>query len=112
MRLNQKQVNAVAAYLTRIPYPACALCANQDWKVSETVFSLPEYAPSNIMSLVDLMHAGPEEALSQPAIAVLSGRQPTPEVFPVIPIVCARCGFVYFISAVAAGVVPHTQSKL
>jgi hypothetical protein len=116
MRLNANQVNAVQNYLRGIPDTHCALCHQQEWKVSETVFALPEYTGASLMSLAALLnppfpnpqYPPVESSWTRP---LWNKESKEPEVFPVIPIVCGRCGFVFFLSAVAAGVVKNVPMK-
>jgi len=106
MRLNPSQVNAVVSYLRQIPDTTCALCHEQEWRVSETVFALPEYAlPSSKFSKSFDDWGAPPSQKNFPFDSKDESFKKEPEIFPVIPIVCGRCGFVFFISAVAAGVV-------
>lgn len=100
MRLNPDQVSRVVKYLQQIPTAArCSLCGQQEWKVSETIFALPEYTAAIPGAFGTHTQYTPAESNWH----IFWNEQP--EVFPVIPIVCGRCGFVFFISAVAAGVV-------
>jgi hypothetical protein len=101
MRLSPVQVSAVVSYLQQVPNTACSLCGQQEWKVSETIFALPEYVAPALNTLLPFLGPGyaPVESPWEKAM------KKEPEVFPVIPIVCGRCGFVFFISAVAAGVI-------
>jgi hypothetical protein len=103
MQLDTNQVLAVQRYLQQIPDTQCALCHAQEWKVSETVFALPEYVrPKTALDYFGFSSAKPT---TEDKLAALTGNYKTePEVFPVIPIICGRCGFVFFLSAVAAGV--------
>jgi hypothetical protein len=106
MQLNEKQVYAVQRYLQGIPDTKCVLCQQQEWKVSETVFALPEYQRPNPATYFGLGGASSFDPTKDQHVAGGSFfRKAEPEVFPVIPIVCGRCGFVFFLSAVAAGVV-------
>jgi len=83
MQLSANQVTEVVLYLKRFPTVECQVCHNDEWKVSSLVFELPEYR---------------ENRFSQGIMSVQS------EVFPVIPITCSTCGHVFFLSAVAAGI--------
>jgi len=104
MRLNPSQVNSVVNYLQQIPTTPCPLCNQQEWKVSETIFALPEYVSPPIINLGSVLFQQHNPTESPPPWIHASSKK-EPEVFPVIPIVCGRCGFVFFISAVAAGVI-------
>jgi hypothetical protein len=108
MQLDETQVYAVQHYLQRIPDTHCALCHQQEWRVSQTVFVLTEYVrPSPAMDYFG--YSAPDPKRDADYLAALAGsahfKKAEPEVFPVIPIVCGRCGFVFLLSAVAAGVV-------
>jgi hypothetical protein len=96
MRLNTAQETSIREYLqVKIGY-TCPVCGQREWKASDTLFALPEYRADslNLNALSDRV-AKPLPWL----------RNKEPQVFPVLPIVCGSCGFVFFISAVALGVV-------
>ena len=94
MTLDNDQISKVINYLNRYGSAMCAVCRHDEWRISGTMFQLPEYAapPSGYF---------PDE----------QGRLVwrAPEVFPVIPVVCKTCGNMLLISAVAAGVVPSVH---
>ncbi len=83
MQLSANQVNGVVVYLKKFPVVECQVCRRDEWKVSALVFELPEYT---------------ENRFSQGITSLQR------EVFPVIPITCSTCGHVFFLSAVAAGI--------
>src|SRR5579884_1551957 len=45
MRLYPNQLSIVAQYVKSYPNARCPVCQSSSWKVSETVFELPEYQP-------------------------------------------------------------------
>jgi hypothetical protein len=83
MQLLPAQVDHVVNYLKRYPVVECQVCHHDDWSVSQLIFELPEYM---------------RQRFSQGITSVNS------EVFPVIPITCSTCGYVFFMSAVAVGI--------
>jgi ribosomal protein S27E len=82
MQLHPSQVSEVVNFLRKFPAVECQVCHHEDWTVSTIVFSLPEYRDPLSPGL------GPAQR----------------EVFPVIPVTCSTCGHVFFLSAVATGV--------
>lgn len=81
MQLYPSQLSEVVNLLRKYPAAECQVCQHGEWKVSEVIFALPEYL----------------DPLS-PGIGPVQR-----EVFPVIPVTCATCGNVFFLSAVAIG---------
>lgn len=82
MQLSPTQVSEVIHFLQKFPATECQVCHHDDWKVSEILFALPEYRDPLSPGL------GPVQR----------------ELFPVIPITCSTCGYVFFLSAIAVGV--------
>ena len=118
MRLSPADANAVVTYLNRFPKPICAVCRHDQWKVSDILFALPEYdsrpswARPGLRSLSDL--AGDTmvgDSLEHKPFfgSAVANLGPTPQVFPVIPVTCVTCGYVFFMSAVAIGIVPGSK---
>jgi hypothetical protein len=83
MELTSEELKRVIEHLQKWATAECAICRHDDWAVSSAVFVLPEYR--------------------SPKVPVYSGAG---TVFPVIPLTCKICGYVLFVSAIAAGVVP------
>lgn len=103
MRLNPNQVTAVENYLQGIPETRCALCHSQEWKVSELIFALPEYVQRSPAAFgIQFQFDTTDPPKNYQGIGF---SKKEPEVFPVIPIVCGRCGFVFLLSAIAAGAI-------
>ncbi len=83
MQLSPGQVSEVVLYLRKFPVVECQVCHHDEWNVSALVFELPEYTANRFSQGITSIQR---------------------EVFPVIPITCSKCGHVFFLSAVAAGV--------
>ena len=90
MNLDQQQMARVVQYLQRWQPAQCGVCRNAGWNISPTVFQFTEYGAKGPQWVPD----------ANQRFTFVS-----PQVFPVITLICNTCGNTLLISAVAAGVV-------
>jgi hypothetical protein len=109
MRLTQQQIADVVAHLKKFRRSPCPVCHTDKWTVSNTLFQLPEYeAPWPFGP-----PPPPPPAMTLPGFtpsSVLSGYKtaPSTQVYPLIPVTCGTCGYVYFMSGIALNIVAAT----
>ena len=72
MEIPQKKIDE---FIARIQPCKCSLCGCEDWVIENRVFYMPEYHKDGTSG----------------------GR-----IYPVVPIMCTKCGNLMFVSAVAA----------
>jgi|ERR1700722_8657028 len=105
MLLSQDAVNTVVEHLRRFQTSACPVCRTSEWTVSKVLFALPEYHARPVWNFKPSPSVTTPENPMSAGLKALGGAGSPDEVFPVVPITCATCGYVYFLSAVALGLV-------
>lgn len=99
MRLTQANIERVIEHLNRFSKAECPVCAHDEWTVSDTLFVLPEYEYRTPW-------ASPPRLQSSPSIGgPITNFAEQPQVFPVVPITCATCGYVFLLSGIKLGIV-------
>lgn len=73
-------------YIKQIKVPACQLCGNNQWGLSDQIFQLLEFDPNG---------------------ASIGG-----SAFPVAAITCKHCGNTLFVNAIVAGLVDKTGESV
>jgi hypothetical protein len=120
MRLSDENIKGVVAHLKRFRKAPCPVCSSEKWNVSDTLFELPEYEfrspwgkfplKSPLLgtpSLTPLIGSEPDAgSYEYPPITTGYKFEPRAQVFPVIPVTCVTCGYVYLLSGIALGIVP------
>jgi hypothetical protein len=95
MELTKQQTDSVIARIREFGLTQCALCKNQNWIVSDTLFVMPEYSKPDPFAWSAPL-TGPGTYVPNP----LGSSVPTSlKVFPVVPITCRDCGYVMLIAA-------------
>ena len=83
MYIDEKKINE---YLKQIKPPACPLCGNKDWTVSNQVFQALEYHENTLIA--------------------------NGATLPIVPLTCVNCGNTYFINALIAKLIePQNQEN-
>lgn len=124
MRLSAKNITDVVAHLSKFKKAPCPVCSCEQWNVSDTLFELPEYEfrapwaklpPPPPMPVVPFGNTTPLAELgkfqSLPSVLTTFAAPapaPTPQVFPVIPVTCVTCGYVYLLSGIALNIVARS----
>lgn len=108
MRLSATQTQAVIRFLATFTPAKCPVCGHDDWSISDTLFALPEYeSPFPGQGFTRLGAPPPPPSLigsGQGALAGLAAlTKPAPQVFPVLPVTCATCGYVFLMSGKKLG---------
>ena len=108
MRLSQQQINDVVAHLNKFKRAPCPVCNTDKWTVSDILFQLPEYeTPVRFPRLTSDPPLGAYGGLD--VLAGLAGSPASTQVFPVVPVTCATCGYVYFLSGIALNIVAASK---
>ena len=82
MNLNKDQVNLLFEWLEKNwgKDPKCPHCGGTDWTATSKIFELSQF-----------LSKGPNEN----------------KVFPVIPVICTKCGYTAFVNPVIAKIIPQ-----
>lgn len=104
MRLSPFAINAVNEHLNKFAKTVCPVCHHDEWTVSDTLFALPEYE----YRPVSFFNTPSTETPRIPGLEAL-GKIPftsaRPQVFPVVPVTCVTCGYVFLLSGIKLGIV-------
>lgn len=126
MHLSEDSLRRIVAHLEKFRSALCPVCGLRNWNVSDTLFSLPEYeykppysVPSPPPPFVNPSLGAGLEGLGSPGSQrkIGEGTSQFPPittgfftkqslVFPVVPVTCKSCGYVFLFSAVALNVIP------
>lgn len=107
MRLSPRDIDAVNSHLNQFAKTVCPVCHYDEWTVSEILFALPEYEHRPL----GVPFAPPStptprmrglEALGRIPFSPASTRA---QVFPVVPVTCVTCGYVFLLSGIKLGIV-------
>lgn len=105
MRLEANDVKKVVNHLNKFGRTACPVCHSDEWTVSEILFAIPEYEYrppwSNMSTLAKMAHIGTPST-------TFNLESETPQVFPVVPVTCVTCGYVFLLSGIKLGIVPRS----
>ena len=127
MQLSDESLRRLVAHLEKFRKALCPVCGMGNWNVSNTVFSLPEYEykppyamppppPPFVNPSLGSGLAGLGSPSSQRKIGEGTSQFPPitygyfatqSQVFPVVPVTCKSCGYVFLFSAVALDVIPR-----
>jgi ribosomal protein S27E len=129
MRLVKSSVQKVVDHLKKFAKTECPVCHNDQWIISDILFALPEYqyrAPWTSSSLLKPMGesigttrptlgnvGAPIRVtlgdMAAPTSATFDLESENPQVFPVVPVTCLTCGYVFLLSGIKLGVVPGSK---
>ena len=86
MKLTEKQKQIITERLTHLDTSQCS-CGKCEWIINDTIFELREFHGGNI---------------------VVGGKS---TIFPIVPIVCAKCGKATLYSAVYLGILTSGKEQ-
>jgi hypothetical protein len=105
MRLFPEMVQKVIDHLNHFAKTECPVCHHDEWTVSDILFAIPEYEfhPFGLPPPPPGPPSTPTGTPTMAGFAALS--RPAPQVFPVVPVTCVTCGYVFLFSAIKLGLV-------
>ena len=117
MRLAESSVQKVVDHLKKFPNAECPVCHHDQWIISDILFALPEFeyrAPWTQLQPMGGSIGTPIRAtippvggsIGAPIRSTFDLESENPQVFPVVPVTCLTCGYVYLLSGIKLGVVP------
>jgi hypothetical protein len=105
MRLSAGHIQAVINHLNKFAKTICPVCNHDEWTVSDTLFAFPEYEYRAPWTGPPFIRG--TEGLREPATAF--NLESDPQVFPVVPVTCVTCGYVFLLSAIKLSLVPGSR---
>jgi predicted nucleic-acid-binding Zn-ribbon protein len=102
MRLAPVDVKKVVDHLNKFAKTTCPVCHHDEWTVSDILFALPEYEYrppwSQMSTLSSMANVGTPST-------TFDLESENPRVFPVVPVTCVTCGYVFLFSGIKLGLV-------
>lgn len=105
MALTLKDKVRVERFLHEFGDVRCPICKSWDWSISDRVFALSEYDPPNQLALLSQMALTPDPVGPNNPFYLSDLPKRPPQVFPVLPLTCVICGYVFLVSAKKLGIV-------
>jgi hypothetical protein len=105
MRLEPNDVKKVVNHLNKFGRTSCPVCHSDEWTVSDILFALPEYEYRPPWSVAPPAFVNTGGSIGTPIRPIFDLESENPQVFPVVPVTCVTCGYVFLFSGIKLGLV-------